>query len=133
MNGEKTNEMLVHLLGKLAVYECHINNRDFMRKTRQKLFRNFFRIKKKLSTWSVCMIFLYFIGSINIQAQTDGVIKVSLEVQNVSLIKIIENLRVQTHYNFLFNSSELSGYAGITIKLQSVPLKQALDSFVDWE
>ncbi|OKZ44472.1 MAG: hypothetical protein BHV68_02145 [Bacteroidales bacterium 43_8] len=76
------------------------------------------------------MIFLYFIGSINIQAQTDGVIKVSLEVQNVSLIKIIENLRVQTHYNFLFNSSELSGYAGITIKLQSVPLKQALDSLL---
>ncbi len=130
INGEKANEMLVHLLDNVAVYKCHINNKNFMRETRQQLLRNFLGLREKLSKWSVCLLLLCFTGSINLQAQTDNAVKVNLDVQNTSLIKIIENLRVQTRYNFLFNSSELSGYTGITVKLQSVTLKQALDSLL---
>ena len=101
-----------------------------MRKTRQKFLENFLGIGKRLFKWGIYLLLVYFSGTINLQAQTDSAVKVNLDVQNTSLIKIIENLRVQTRYNFLFNSDELSGYTGITIKLQSVTLKQALDSLL---
>lgn len=99
-----------------------------MRKIRQKLLRNFPGVGK-LSKWSVYLLFVCFLGITDIQAQT-GAVKVNLDVQNTSLVKIIESLRVQTRYNFLFNSDELSGYTGITVKMQSVTLKQALDSLL---
>lgn len=100
-----------------------------MREIRQRLLRNFPGIGK-LSKWSVYLLFVCFLGTMNLQAQTDATVKVNLDVQNTSLIKIIESLRVQTRYNFLFNSDELSGYTGITVKMQSVTLKQALDSLL---
>lgn len=100
-----------------------------MRKIRQKLLGNF-PASGKLFKWSVYLLFVCFLGTMNLQAQTDTTVKVNLDVQNASLIKIIESLRVQTRYNYLFNSNELSGYIGITVKLQSVTLKQALDSLL---
>lgn len=100
-----------------------------MREIRQRLLRNFPGIGK-LSKWSVYLLFVCFLGTMNLQAQTDVTVKVNLDVQNTSLIKIIESLRVQTRYNFLFNSDELSGYTGITVKMQSVTLKQTLDSLL---
>lgn len=71
----------------------------------------------------IYLLFVCFLGITDIQAQTGGTVKVNLDVQNTSLIKIIESLRMQTRYNFLFNSDELSGYTGITVKMQSVTLK----------
>ena len=41
--------------------------------------------------------------------------KVNLNVQNISLIKIIEELRVQTAYNFLFNSEELRDFNSVNV------------------
>lgn len=101
-----------------------------MRKTRQKFLEAFPVIGKRLFTWGIYLLFVYFSGIMSLQAQTNTAVKVNLDVQNASLIKIIENLRVQTRYNFLFNSDELNGYTGITVKLQSVTLKQALDSLL---
>lgn len=86
-----------------------------MRKIRQKLLGDFPGVGK-LAKWSVYLLFVCFLGITDIQAQTDGAVKVNLDVQNTSLVKIIESLRVQTRYNFLFNSDELSGYTGITVK-----------------
>ena len=39
INGEKANEMLVHLLDNVAVYKCHINNKNFMREILLSLIR----------------------------------------------------------------------------------------------
>ncbi len=100
-----------------------------MREIRQKLLGNFPR-GGKMSRWGIYLLFVCFLGITNIQAQTEGAVKVNLDVQNTSLIKIIESLRMQTRYNFLFNSDELSGYTGITVKMQSVTLKQVLDSLL---
>ena len=112
------------------MYKCHINNINFMKKNQRKLLGNIPVIGKSLSRWSLCMWFVCFSGIMHLQAQTDTTARVSLNVQNTSLIKIIESLRVQSRYNFLFNSSELSGYTGITMNMQSVTLKQALDSLL---
>ncbi|PXZ44591.1 MULTISPECIES: SusC/RagA family TonB-linked outer membrane protein [Sanguibacteroides] len=101
-----------------------------MKKNQRKLLGNIPVIGKSLSRWSLCMWFVCFSGIMHLQAQTDTTARVSLNVQNTSLIKIIESLRVQSRYNFLFNSSELSGYTGITMNMQSVTLKQALDSLL---
>lgn len=56
--------------------------------------------------------------------------KVNLNVQNISLIKIIEELRVQTAYNFLFNSEELRDFNSVNVTLKNVSLRQALDSLL---
>ena len=54
----------------------------------------------------------------------------NLDLKNVTLIKVIEELRVQTKYNFLFNSEELRDFNSVTLKLKNVPLRQALDSLL---
>lgn len=61
-------------------------------------------------------------------AQKESIPRVDLNVEKASLISIIEELRSQTRYNFLFNSGELQPYTGISVRLKSVTLKQALDS-----
>jgi hypothetical protein len=43
---------------------------------------------------------------------------------------VIEALRSQTRYNFLFNSKDLQPYTDISVHLQSVTLQQALDSLL---
>lgn len=101
-----------------------------MRKNRQKFLRDSLGTGRKIFKWSVCLLSVCFFEITTLQAQTDGTPKVNIDVQNTSLIKIIENLRVQTRYNFLFNSDELSRYTGITVKFQNITLKQVLDSLL---
>ena len=63
-------------------------------------------------------------------AQKESTPRVALNVEKASLIRVIEELRSQTRYNFLFNSRELEPYTGITLRLKSVTLQQALDSLL---
>ncbi|MFR5660629.1 MAG: carboxypeptidase-like regulatory domain-containing protein, partial [Butyricimonas faecihominis] len=68
--------------------------------------------------------------SLPVCAQRNDSPRVNLDVKNTSLIEIIEELRTQTRYNFLFNSDELRPFTGISIRLQAVSLKQTLDSLL---
>lgn len=101
----------------------------FMKDNRQKFIREIFRfcpgvIKRYLGILVGCLL------SLSVSAQQSGSPRVNLDVKNTSLIKIIEDLRTQTRYNFLFNSDELRSFTGISIRLQSVSLKQALDTLL---
>ena len=101
----------------------------FMKNNRQKFIRKIFQFcpgtrKGYLGILVGCLL------SLPVCAQQNDSPRVNLDVKNTSLIEIIEELRTQTRYNFLFNSDELRPFTGISIRLQAVSLKQALDSLL---
>ncbi len=55
---------------------------------------------------------------------------VSLDIKNESLIQVIENLRKQTNYNFMFNADEVQGIAGISLQVVNVPLTEVLNKLL---
>lgn len=81
----------------------------------------------------VACFFCLFLGTMTLplQAQDQNMPRVSLDVKNETLIRVIENLREQTRYNFMFNSGELRDITGITLRLENILLCQALDSLLD--
>lgn len=80
----------------------------------------------------VAYFFCLFLGTmaLPLQAQDQNMPRVSLDVKNETLIRVIENLREQTRYNFMFNSEELRGITGITLRLEKVSLRVALDKLL---
>ena len=80
----------------------------------------------------VACFFCLFLGTmaLPLQAQDQNMPRVSLDVKNETLIRVIENLREQTRYNFMFNSKELRGITGITLRLEKVSLRVALDKLL---
>lgn len=64
-------------------------------------------------------------------AQQEEEPHVSIDVRGESFIGVIESLRTQTHYNFMFNSEELQGIGGITLRVMNVALHVALDSLLN--
>ena len=80
----------------------------------------------------VACFFCLFLGTIALplQAQENDMPSVSLDVKNETLIRVIETLREQTRYNFMFNSKELRGITGITLRLKKVSLRVALDKLL---
>ncbi len=98
-----------------------------MRENQRKLWGLVPRWEERLLKWGLCL--LICCSSVYVsRAQTDP--RVNLDLKNVTLIKVIEELRVQTKYNFLFNSEELRDFNSVTLKLKNVPLRQALDSLL---
>ena len=79
--------------------------------------------------WWLCLLLG---GMLNLPAtaQQNTAPRVNLKVEKTSLIHVIEALRSQTRYNFLFNSKDLQPYTDISVHLQSVTLQQALDSLL---
>ena len=92
-----------------------------MRENQRKLWGLVPRWEERLLKWGLCL--LICCSSVYVsRAQTDP--RVNLDLKNVTLIKVIEELRVQTKYNFLFNSEELRDFNSVTLKLKNVPLRQ---------
>ena len=68
----------------------------FMRENRRKIWGLVPRWEEKILKWGLCL--LICCSSVYVsQAQTEP--RVNLELVNVSLVKAIEELRVQTKYN----------------------------------
>lgn len=100
-----------------------------MKDNRQNFVRNIFRFCPGIIKW--CLgVFVGCLLTVPSSAQNNQSPRVNLDVKNASLIEIIEELRIQTRYNFLFNSDELRSFSGISVRLNSVSLKQALDSLL---
>jgi len=53
--------------------------------------------------------------------------KVTLKVKKASIREVFEKIQSQTKYDFLYNTEDLKGSHKITLNLDDVPLKQALD------
>ncbi|MEJ8779122.1 MULTISPECIES: SusC/RagA family TonB-linked outer membrane protein [Butyricimonas] len=71
----------------------------------------------------VFMFFLLF----HVSAKTDAQAKVSLEVENASLLDVIQSLRSQTGYRFFFNHNELKKVDHISVKFENEDLEQVLN------
>jgi TonB-linked SusC/RagA family outer membrane protein len=53
--------------------------------------------------------------------------KVTLKVKKATIKEVFEKIQSQTNYDFLYNAEDLKGAHNITLKLDNMPLKQALD------
>lgn len=100
-----------------------------MKDNRQKFIKKIFQFCPKTMK-GYFGILVGCLLSLPLCAQQNNLPRVNLDVKNTSLIKIIEELRTQTSYNFLFNSDELRSFTGISIRLQAASLEQSLDSLL---
>ena len=83
----------------------------------------------RLLRWCLCL--LVCCSSVSFaRAQADATPRVSLNVTEATLVSVIENLREQTSYNFLFNAADLQDAKPVTIRLRDVTLRVALDSIL---
>ena len=90
---------------------------------------NIFRHGGRLLRWCLCLFVCCSSVSI-VRAQADAAPRVDLNVSDATLVSVIENLREQTKYNFLFNAADLQGAKPVTIRLRNVTLQVALDSIL---
>ncbi|MDE5611368.1 MAG: SusC/RagA family TonB-linked outer membrane protein [Odoribacter sp.] len=79
---------------------------------------------KRLGRWALCLSLCCFSVYVSMAQSAPTV---TLNCQGETLVKAIEELRKQTHYNFLFNSDELRGFNAVSVNLANVSLTQALD------
>lgn len=56
--------------------------------------------------------------------------KVSIDLKHVTFVKVIESLRQQTGYEFVFNAQEVAHVKDVSLSLKNVLLQVALDSLV---
>lgn len=63
-------------------------------------------LKKIFLIMKLTCVFMFFL-LFHVSAKTDAQAKVSLEVENASLLDVIQSLRSQTGYRFFFNHNEL--------------------------
>lgn len=53
--------------------------------------------------------------------------KVTLKVKKASIREVFEKIQAQTNYDFLYNAEDLKGLHNVTLKVDDMPLKEALD------
>ena len=53
--------------------------------------------------------------------------RVTLKVKKATIKEVFEKIQAQTNYDFLYNAEDLKGAHFVTLKLDDMPLKQALD------
>ena len=98
-----------------------------MKKTIQKREPFVLRWGKCIGRWAVCLLVCCL--SVYVSAAQVAPM-VSVECRNETLVKVIESLREQTKYNFLFNSDELAHVGAVSVDLKNVSLRQALDAIL---
>ena len=101
----------------------------FMRKMKRKIAGMIPRWEGQALRWCLCL--LACCSSVTMtRAQSVEQPKVSLNVERATLVSVIESLREQTSYNFLFNAADLQGAESVTVRLRNVELRTALDSLL---
>ncbi len=66
----------------------------------------------------------------NIRAWGQAEPKVSLKLEHATFVKVIENLRKQTGYEFVFNAQDVEHVKDVSLSLRNVSLQVAMDSLV---
>ena len=98
-------------------------------KNRIKTKESIFQWNRRVLRWCLCL-FVCCSSVAVVRAQADAMPRVSLDVKEAALVSVIENLRGQTGYNFLFNASDLQNARPVTLRLRDVTLRVALDSIL---
>lgn len=83
-------------------------------------------LKKIFLIMRLTCVFMFFL-LFHVSAKTDAQAKVSLEVENASLLDVIQSLRSQTGYRFFFNHNELKKVDHISVKFENEDLEQVLN------
>ncbi len=76
------------------------------------------------------IIFLVLLFSVNLTAATFAQKKVKLDMQNVSLLEVIQELRKQTGISFCYNHNELARIKPLTIQVQDDDLQKVLQELL---
>lgn len=83
-------------------------------------------LKKIFLFMKLMCVFMFFL-LFQVSAKTEAQVRVSLEVENASLLDVIQSLRSQTGYKFFFNHNELKKADRISVKFVNEDLKQVLN------
>ena len=67
---------------------------------------------------------------VNIRAWGQAEPKVTLKLEHVTFVRVIENLRKQTGYEFVFNAQDVEHVKDVSLSLRNVSLRVAMDSLV---
>ena len=77
---------------------------------------------------------IFLIGGLlcggNTRVWGQAVPKVSLDMQHVAFAKVIESLRQQTGYEFVFNAQDVAHVKDVSLSLKDVSLRTAMDSLL---
>ena len=71
-----------------------------------------------------------FLFSANTRVWGQSAPKVSIDLKHVTFAKVIESLRQQTGYEFVFNAQDVEHVKDVSLSLKNVLLQVALDSLV---
>ena len=66
----------------------------------------------------------------NTRVWGQAVPKVSLDLKHATFVKVIESLRQQTGYEFVFNASDVEHVKDVSLSLKDVSLRTAMDSLL---
>ncbi len=99
-----------------------------MKKKRGKCFSK--TLKCELSKFRpIVFLVLCLFCSVRLQAQ-QMIPKITLESQQAPFSKVVESIRHQLPYEFVFNASDVQALNKITLSLKDVTLQQALDALL---
>lgn len=92
-------------------------------------------MKKRLTKWlweSLCKKNVFVLQTLLIMGGNhflygQSQVSIKLEMSHVPFAKVIENLRQQTGYEFVFNARDTEGIKDISVSLQDVSIQTALD------
>ena len=100
-----------------------------MKKKRRKYFGNLpkYRIFK-LKPFIFLILSVFYFGQLFGQRDNP---KITFNFQRAPFFKVIENIRQQIPYEFVFNSEDVRSLNNITLSLKEVTLQQALDALLE--
>lgn len=68
---------------------------------------------------------------VNIRAWGQAEPKVTLKLEHVTFVRVIENLRKQTGYEFVFNAQDVEHVKDVSLSLKDVSLEKAMEMLVN--
>lgn len=104
----------------------------------QNVFTNmFYKCSKKVCNFiydtmgkkcRILIIFgwVMFVGPLSLFSVEAQQIRISLKVNNASLVQVLEDIRKQSGYNFMYNEKYVKGFGGLTLDIRNLPLEEAM-------
>ena len=117
----------------LSLFKLNYSLNKFKYKVMQKNRRKWFGTspnRKFILLLQTIFLLSGFLFSANTRVWGQSAPKVSIDLKHVTFAKVIESLRQQTGYEFVFNARDVEHVKDVSLSLKDVLLQVALDSLV---
>lgn len=121
--------MRAHLLLLRLNYSLNKFKNKVMKKNRRKWFG-----MSPNGKFIFCLQMILLIGGLlcggNTRAWGQASPRVSVELQHATFVEVVETLRKQTGYEFVFNAQDVEHVKDVSLSLKNVSLQVAMDAFL---